>query len=223
MKLDLPIIFCLFLLSLTGCSGYHFVRKSNPFRVYDIESIAVPYFLNKSSLSGISGPMTREITSLLESYPDLRVYSGERRKVDGVLVGIIESRKRRREVTPNSSHQFTSGELKDSIGERRGFYITQRVQVNARLRLVLIRNPTPEDIEIITSDAGRFIKGHPKVIFDETISVQTDINHVISENLSLDSGGVVNFTKNRKSMEVGMQQLAIQARNNLKQEILDAF
>ena len=108
-----PPIFYLILVLLSSCSGYHFNTNNNPLIGYDIRTVAVPMFINRSVLPQLAAPMTKEIILALNDYSGLKVVSGDSENADAVLIGIIESKDHYNEVvsttqtlleTANSCH-----------------------------------------------------------------------------------------------------------------------
>lgn len=217
------IIAFILLILAASCSRYHFKNNGNPFLPYDIKSISVPTFVNWSIVPNASGPMTSSFTNLLMDYAGLKVYSYENTKADAILVGIIQSKKRRREVFKNTSYQTTKGSLKDSIGERRDFYVPKKTEVYLTLRLLLIKDPTVKEYELARSKAPVFMRRNPKVIFDETIELSASISRSIQPASSPLLGGATNFTKSRKSLGDAVSLMARSATQTFKKEIIDAF
>jgi len=109
LNVVLPIGF-LFLIS---CSGYHFKNKNNPFVAYEIESISIPMFVNWSIVPNVSGPMTSNFINMLMDYSGLTIYSHEKTSADAILVGIISSSDKTRQVYKNKSYQATVGTLNE--------------------------------------------------------------------------------------------------------------
>lgn len=208
---------------LVSCSGYHFKNKVNPFLSYEIESVSIPMFINKSIIPNISGPMTASIANLLMDYSDLKIYSSKNVHADAILIGIIHSSDKMRKVYKNTSYQPTLGNIEDSIGERRAFYIPQITELKANLRILLIRNPYFDDDKAISEKTINLYNNDPKVIFDEIINLNTSITRAISPSIGPDSGGVTNFTKDKKAVNDAIIALVEGATNTFKQEIINAF
>ena len=53
------ILLCM--LTLASCAGYHFNTNNNPLIGYDIRSVAVPMFVNRSVIPELAAPMTKEM------------------------------------------------------------------------------------------------------------------------------------------------------------------
>ena len=93
----------------TSCSGYHFNLNNNPLIGYDIKSIAVPMFVNRSVIPQLAAPMTKEISQALNEYSGLKVISGDSEEADAVLIGVIESKNYYKETVVTTQTAFTSG------------------------------------------------------------------------------------------------------------------
>ena len=76
---------------LTSCAGYHFNTNNNPLIGYDIHSISVPMFINRTNISGLNSIMTKAIILSLNDFSGLKVYGGDKDIADSVLIGILES------------------------------------------------------------------------------------------------------------------------------------
>jgi hypothetical protein len=208
---------------LSGCSGYHFNTNSNPLIGYDIKTIAVPMFINRSVLPQLVAPLTKEITLALNDYAGLKVYSGDFEKADAVLIGIIESRDHYNEVVKNSQMLFTDDKVKSSIGNRVPFYYPVETNYRFVLRVVLIKRPSKEELELLTSDIGSQIKVHPKIVLTDTIEISGTFARVASPTDSGTKPGEVNFVKNKGIFEKSLQETSYQAAQTFKQVVLNAF
>ena len=217
-----PIVFII--LFFYSCSGYQYQRGRNPFARDGIESLSIPLFINHSIIPGIAGPVTREIFLLLSHFPDLKVHQGEEKTADGVLLGIISSDNLTHNVFNPSQFQFIeSREMLQSIGRRNPFFIPTKVNYGLTLRLVLIKRPSKMDMAFFKTKLSTLTPKHPAVIFDRPLKFENSYTQTIDDNMALDRGGGVNFTKNKGNFNKSVQQLAKAAAENFKQEILDVF
>src|SRR4051812_41704061 len=108
MKVRFLLWLILIILPLAaGCSGYHFNTNNNPLIGYDIKTVSVPMFINRSVLPQLAAPMTREITLALNDYSGLKIFSGDNQNADAVLIGIIESMDHFNEVVTTTQNLFT--------------------------------------------------------------------------------------------------------------------
>ncbi len=221
MKVRLIILFIL--VFLNSCAGYHFNSNNNPLISYDIKSIAVPMFINRSVFSQVTAPMTKEVVLVLNDYPGLRVYSGNSDEADAVLIGIIESADHTKEVIKTTQSLFTDETLKTSIGNRPGFYYPIQSKFDFKVRFILIKRPSKEEIELFSGDLGKMVKLHPKIVLQDQIDVTGTFNRVVSSNADSGKPSAVNFTKNQGILEKSLQDACYQAAQNFKQVVLNAF
>ncbi len=212
-----PLVF------LASCAGYHFNTNSNPLIGYDIKSIAVPMFINRSALPELAAPMTKEIMLVLNDYSGLKVLSGDNESADAVLIGIIESNDHLHEVVKTSQTLFTDNTIKTSVGNRSPFYYPVQTTYHLSFRMILIKRPSKEEMELLTSDLGQYMKVNPKVVLMDQFSLSSTFSRVVGETVSLQSPGSVNFVKNKGIMEKSIQETSVRAAQNFKQVVLNAF
>ncbi len=213
----------LFILALmVSCSGYHFKKRDNPLEAYEIHSVAIPMFLNRSAIADVGAYLNKEITLILSSYKGLKVYSGENDAADAVLVGIVNSDSHVSNVY-NSEDLFTDGNLKDSIGDRKSFYVPSSTSYALQVQLILIRRPNKEDRQMIESSIGPYMNAHPRIVLNESLPLSGSFTREVSANNGPDSGGRVNYTKNRALLDKSLQNMAKDAARTFEQEVLDAF
>jgi hypothetical protein len=215
-------ILCLLILSVS-CGGYHFTTNNNPLIGYDIKSIAVPMFINRSNIPELAAPMTKEITLTLNDYDGLRVFSGDNKNADAVLIGIIESKDLINDTLKTSQYLFTDNTVKSSVGERSPFYYPIESTYTLTFRVILIKRPSKQDLEMITSDLGKFMKANPKVVLMDQFDLTSTFSRVVAESTTPDSAGEVNFTKNKGVLEKNLQETSVRAAQNFKQVVLNAF
>lgn len=213
----------LFTLTLASCAGYHFNTTNNPLIGYDIRSVAVPMFVNRSVIPELAAPLTREITYALNDYSGIRVYSGDSDKADAVLIGVIESRDHYNDVLKTTQTLFTDNTVKSSIGDRSPFYYPVQSSYEFSLRLILIKRPSKEELELLTTDIGQYMKVNPKVVLMDTINVTGTFSRVVGETTTPNAVGSTNFVKNRGIFEKSIQETAMNAAKTFKQVVLNAF
>lgn len=216
----LVILFIFF--SLVSCSGYHFKRTDNPLAAYEIHSVAVPMFLNRSSIADVAAYLNKEIILSLSSYKGLKVYTGENDNADAVLVGIVSSPDHLASVY-KSDTTFTDGSLKDSVNGRNSFYVPSTTSYTMSLQLVLIRRPTKEDRAMIESNLGPYLNAHPRVVLNEGLALSGSFTREVAGTVTPDDAGTVNYSKNRALMDRSLQNMAKDAARTFEQEVLDAF
>lgn len=213
----------IFIFFISSCSGYRLANQGNPFKAEGIESIAIPMFINHSSLPNMAPKFTKEFTSLFGSFPEIKLYQSENIHADALLIGIIESPAKRRDVFDQKSSQLTSGDLKTSIGARPEFFISSSVSYKLRVRLILIKNPRWQDIELVKSEIGAFIDGHPRVIINHAFEREGVFGRSIKSTESIDSEGLTNFTKTQSFMEKNLQNAARDMATNFKELVINVF
>lgn len=217
------ICFYLLLFTLTSCAGYRVKRPGNPFSENGIKTISIPMFVNHSVIPNVSSPMTKEISLMLSGYPKLRVFPGENRKADAILLGIITSAKHRKDVIKTKSRVLIQGDLlEDSIGNRNQFYVPTASEITLDVQLVLIKNPSPEEIKILKSSIGSKVRSS-KIVFNEKITVVKEFARDVRETTTVDSGGTVNSTKSKASMESGIEGMAESLGTTFKELVLNVF
>ncbi|MBD65751.1 MAG: hypothetical protein CME62_11125 [Halobacteriovoraceae bacterium] len=209
----------LILLFLFSCAGYKYRSKQNPFAQFGINSLSVPMFYNHSNYADIESVFTQEIFNTMLEYNGLELKSGNKPS-DAVLIGIIESRDKLSEsmetvITKSADNTF--GE--DVLGtDRDDLLLPRQRSVGLKLRLIVIKHPTREEIKFLTSKMGENAVGS-KVIFNEVIGLNS------TQTLkSLRGEGIkVLGSQNRGLNRQTMQNMAKSAANNFKDMILYAF
>lgn len=211
------------LIFLTGCAGYRVKTMENPFHQYGIKSISVPMFVNQSVFPQVSSLFTKEIKLALEGHHGLEVVSGDRfDKTDAVLIGVVTSSQYLKEAKTSPSHSFTVDVLQDSIGKRQPFYLPQETNIHLDLRLILIKKPTQEEVELLTKVyPDEFLS--PQIIFNEVFKLSYTYSRAIKANLTKDDGGLVNQTKNKGSLQKALQSMSKNSSIQFKELIINAF
>lgn len=219
---NLPFIFSLFVSTFlfVSCAGYHVSYKDNPLLSYDIRSVAVPMFVNRSVFPHVGALMTQEIVTVLNQYHDLEVIPGESFKTDAVLLGVVDSKEKIREAMRAKSTEFTDG--KTSLGGRPDFYYPSEVSYDLTLNLILVKRPSKEELELFKTDLAAYLNLHPKVIINETIALSGSFQRVANDR-GTGLGGDVNYVKNEGIFEKSLQDVARNAAINFRDLILNAF
>lgn len=216
------LIFLILVISYS-CAGYRVKTMDNPFKHYGIYSISVPMFINQSVFAHVSSDFTREIMTELQGHTGLEIRAGEHfKQTDAVLIGILESPSNLKEAKAPSSSRFVTGELEDSIGERPSFYLPSQTQVSLTLRLMLIKKPSSEEIELLSKVyPGKFTS--PRVIFDEKFPLSYKFSRVIEGSQNSTNAGVVNLTKNYGLMRSAVKAMAKTSSVQFRELIINAF
>ena len=208
---------------MTGCAGYHFNTNNNPLLGYGIKTVAVPMFINRSVLPQLAAPMTKEITFALNDYSGLKVLSGDDENADAVLIGIVESKDHYNEVVTTTQSLFTEGDIQTSIGKRNPFYYPVQTSYSLDLRVILIKRPSKEELEIMVGGKDNALRFHPKVVLEDTINLSGNFSRVANSSITANSPGDVNFVKNKGIFEKSLQDTCYQASQAFKQVVLNAF
>lgn len=206
------------ILFLSSCAGYRYQESKNPFAQYGIKSISIPMFYNHSNLTNVSSPMTNEIYVMLTKFKELKVKSGFE-KADAVLIGIVSSARALSRSRTGSNLRSVKNATGELIGENRGdFYIPSNTTVGAQLNLILIKNPSPNEIKLMKSSFGKFVVSS-KIIFNETIP----LSQTFTRELYTDESVAVVNTQNRSSVKKSLNDMAKSAAQNFKDMIIYAF
>ncbi len=210
---------------ISGCAGYRFRNNENPFKEYGIKTLAVPMFLNRSIFPNLNAKLTREIRSMLGQYNDLKIVFGAGQAADAVLVGVLRSADKYKDAYKVSGTTFTTGLLKESIGERNQFNIPIGTSYSFSVQMALIKRPSKEELDLVKSELGPFIQQHPKVIFNESLNMSKSYSHIVADNIGEDPdrGGVVNATKNNAIFNRSLDEVSQEFSNTFREVIINAF
>ncbi len=208
---------------LTSCAGYHFNTNNNPLISYDIKSLSVPMFINRTVLPDIAAPITKEILFVLNDYPGLKVISGHDVSADAFLIGVIESNDHINEVVQSSQYLFTNTTLKESIGQRTDFYYPIQTSYNLVLNVYLIKNPTSEDLQLLTGELKGLAKYNSKIILKDSIALSGSFSRYVGQTNALNSAGKNNYVKNKGFFEKSIRETAVNAAKSFRQVVLNAF
>ncbi len=223
MKYNFLILTLLLCYALSSCSGYKFINRSNPLAQYGIHSIAIPMFQNTSSVPNVSGAITKEVTTLLSQFSDLRVYPGEWTDADAILIGKVYSEKYIRDAFVANGKTLTSSIPNSNIGKRRDFAITSGATITLWLNLILIKHPRPDELKLLEGEMGLFVKNHPKIVFNANLPMIGGVGYAVTGNSSPDNGGVTNYTRTQGNINKTIQTLAKSASDSFKELILYVF
>lgn len=210
-------------MTLSSCAGYHFNTNNNPLIGYDIRSVSVPMFVNRTVIADLAAPVTKEIILALNDYSGLKVFNGNNEQADAVLIGILESEDYYKEAVRTTQKLFTEDTVQDSIGNRQSFYYPVQTTYAFQLKIYLIKMATLEDINFLTSELGQYAKYNPSVVLVDTIDLSNNFYRVVGETVDSSSPGKTNFVKNKGIMEKSIQDTAINAAKAFKQVVLNAF
>jgi hypothetical protein len=217
------VILLLVLMLMTQCSGYQVLNRDNPLAEYGISTIAIPMFVNHSSLKGVNRYLTTEMIRVLSSYHGLKVVVGEAPLADAVLVGIVTNSGHRNFDFTIGGKQLPSSAVQQSRGNRRDVHFPTSISYRASLDLYLVKRPTERDLKLLSSPYAKFALKNPKIIFHQGFGLSGSYSPVLSESSTLDSAGVLNFTKTDQIFINSMQGMAVSTAEHFRQVVLNAF
>jgi len=217
--LRLMILCSLFFLG--SCSGYHFRQVQNPFSHFGITSLSIPMFVNKSAIPNISNAFTKELFLLLSHYSGLEVHSGLKKDKDAVLIGVISSSPKASDVFNQSGRTFLS---KETFPGRSPFYAVSNTSYSLNLRIVIIKKPDPNIINLMKGPWGEHIIQNSRIVLDESFPLTSSFLRSVStgEEGSSDSR-VANFTKSKSWFQITVKELAKSTSERFRKEVLNAF
>lgn len=220
MKLSTLI---LLLITLTSCAGYRIRKKGNPFEDMGVRSVAVPMFINKSVYPGAHTAFTKEVKTMLSTYPELSISTELDRDVDALLIGIVESPTRYSGAYKRTAEKFLSGGEGSSIGDRAGLYVPTASSFKINVTVILIKDPSLEERKMMSSDLGKLMERHPKVVFSRTFSYEGSFNREAKDTVTSDSGGVVNYTNTKRYLEQNIETIAEQSASDIEELVINVF
>jgi hypothetical protein len=212
-------IVLILLFTITSCAGYRFQNKNNPFKQYGIKSLSIPMFYNQSALSNISGVFTKEIYRMVSGFDGLQV-TGGKAKTDATLIGILESSGRIIDVLVPSAPRNVENIATDEVaGSRKEFYIPSASTVNLSLRVIVIKDPTKEEIEFLRSKASKKTFESSKIIFSESIRLSNTFTREVFDG----NNNAVIHSQNRGSLTKSYIAMSRDAAQTFREMILYAF
>jgi hypothetical protein len=134
-------------------------------------------------------------------------------------VGILSSGPKQQETEVTASRQRVSDLTPNSIGDRRTFFIPTTKQVNMNLRVVIIKDPQDEDIQLARSQMNRFVERTPRIVLNQVFDVSGTYGLEILDG----EGTEVNQTQNRGLRKELILNLAENAALIFKETILDVY
>ena len=207
--------------ALASCAGYRIIKTDNPLKSEQIHSITIPMFINKSSLPQLSGIFTRAFFDVFHQFPKLKVYSGENSTADAVLLGIIKSPKKHQEVFARKS--VISAGATNSLGGRPPFFVPASTSYVVEVQLVLIKNPSFQDWELINTRLGDKLPRNSKIVFNHSFKREAVFNRSVREVTDEDSAGIINSTMTAHFFQKSLQQTAKNVAIDFKEFVLNVF
>lgn len=213
------LLWLILLSALVSCSGYRFKSSTNPFENYGVRKIAIPIFLNQSPVPNTAAPFTKEITLLLSQYPGLEIVGADTGHADAVLVGVIDSKDKLSETVKTNGYKITNSVAPKSLAGRSDFFVPFSTSVNLSVRLILIKDPAKEDVQLAQSELADQLRNNPKILFNEILPASGSFNREIYD----EAGGQANFSQNKGAYDRTIKTMATNLSNNFKEMILYAF
>jgi len=162
--------------------------------------------------------MTSEVYIMLSRFKGLKIKSGKN-NADAVLIGIISSDNKLSKSKQGRNLRSVKNAAGELIGDDRGdFYIPSNTDVSAKVRFILMKNPSDKEIKLMRSSLGKFVVSS-KVIFDETVIV----NQSFTRELYSDESVAVVNTQNRSAVNKSLKDMSINAAQNFRDMIIYAF
>ena len=95
--------------------------------------------------------------------------------------------------------------------------------INVQLRLILIKNPNRNFVEMSEGIPQKYIYTKSKIVLDEVLSLSDSYGLENKDTTDSDSAGPVNFTKNHGALKGVIENLARKGAQNFQELILHAF
>jgi hypothetical protein len=208
----------LFLIFLTAsCAGYRLQDTDNPFKQYKINSIEIPMFYNQSTLSGATPLFTKEIYRMVSGFDNLKIKSSG---ADATLIGILMSKDKIIETIVPGAPRSVENIVDTAIAQNRGeFYIPSNSTVNLTLKIIVIKQPTEEEIKFLRSKSSNQEFISSKIIFSESIPLTSTFTRELYDN---ESSSVIH-TQNRGSLRKSLIAMSKSAAETFREMILYAF
>jgi hypothetical protein len=176
-------------------------------------------FYNQSALSNVTGVFTKEVYKMISEFNGLEV-TGGKKKSDAILVGIIESEGRIIDTiipsAPRNVENITDGEIASS---RKEFYIPSTSTVKLSLRLIVIKDPTTEEIKFLRSKKSELSFVSSKIIFNEKIRLANTFTREVFDG----ANSAVIHSQNRGSLKKSYFAMSKDAAQTFREMILYAF
>jgi hypothetical protein len=221
------LIYFLLMLILTSCAGYNFNTTSNPLINYNIRTLSVPMFVNRTNIAGLAPLMTKEIILALNDYSGLKIYGGDKEDTDAVLIGVLESEDSIHATFKTGQVLFTDNDagVKQSVKNRPAFYYPASTNYSFTVYFYLIKRPTETDIKnVLNNQLPIPITAiNPKVVLAESLSASGSYSRVVSNSTIGNSGASVNFVKNKGIEHKSLEDVCYQTAVNFKQVVFNAF
>jgi len=210
----------LVLILVASCSGYRFSQTSNPLAQYGVDTLSIPMFYNFSSMPEVSSNFTRETYKLLSGFTGLKLKSGWSENSDAVLIGIIRSPETMAQTVKSSNLRVAQSVAPTTLGKARPeFYIPGGSSLSLSMQVVVIKRPTPEELQLLQSEMGPQVATGAKVIFNEKFMLNSSFTRELFDG----EAGNVAATQNAGALRRAKDTMGEQAAEMIRDMILYAF
>ncbi|EQC51454.1 hypothetical protein [Bacteriovorax sp. DB6_IX] len=203
-----------------SCAGYKVRHNTNPFASQGVNSVAIPMFINKTSLPVVTAAYTKAIHEVLSNYPDLRVNSGELENEDAVVLGVVK-RVHDKEISFTGSTLMNNSQLSE-IGDRNAFYLPTTGTYDLRVELYILKRPTKEEIDFFVNYFKFSKSAFPRTIFSKTFGVSGSYN-ISNEIGDIDSAAPVRGTQTRGNMVKALSDSSVALANEFREVLSNAY
>ncbi|MES2529110.1 MAG: hypothetical protein V4598_18630 [Bdellovibrionota bacterium] len=171
-------------------------------------------FYNYSTLPDVSADFTRDTYALLMNFAGLKLHSGYNSNSDAVLVGIIKSPEKLADTMKRGSSRVANDTVPNATGPgRQKFSVPGTTIATLYLQVIVIKKPTEEELALLKSGIGDQVKLTSRVIFNETIPLNSSYTREILDDAGTQVIATQNAGVQRKTVEGMSKQAAISVRD----------
>ena len=212
---------CLVML-LSSCAGYKVRHRNNPFLEQGITSIAIPVFVNRTSLNKLTSVATKEAIRTFSSFYGLKVNAGDLTNEDAVVIGVIKP-----SSTANNEIKYTNSVLMNAdqqkaIGNRNAFYVPSTAAFSTTVQLVILKRPTREEIKFFTTYFKLSKEAFPRTVFHKEFKLSATYS-IENEVGDVDSAAPVRGMKNLGNLRKAIETAALSFGQELREVMANAF
>lgn len=176
-------------------------------------------FYNKSSINGVSAPMTRAFYRALSSIDGLTLQNGENLSADAVLIGVISSRDKLNEAIIPGQLRKAKAVAPNAVENRNDFYIPTQSNAKLKVRVFVVKRPTPDEIKLLQSELGNQVPTQGNIIFNDSFNVSKTFDHEIQDDSTKSS----NLTQTRGGKKQAINAMSKDVADRFKSMVLYAF
>jgi hypothetical protein len=154
---------------------------------------------------------------MLSGFDNLKIKSSG---ADATLIGILMSKDKIIETIVPGAPRSVENIVDPAIAQNRGeFYIPSNSTVKLTLKIIVIKQPTEEEIKFLRSKASNQEFVSSKIIFSESIPLTSTFTRELYDN---ESASVIH-TQNRGSLKKSLISMSKSAAETFREMILYAF